>query len=342
MKVRICALIVLTLFLGGFLFAGGNKDSGAPDVQKTVKLTWSSVSVPNDAHTKAMQMFKLELERISDGEMEVEVYHSGQLFTQEGAQAAVIRGTLDIVYTSSPWISQQLPYVSMLGAVYTFTGYDHMTKVMNGPIGKKVFEDVVKTIGIRPLGSFYLGTRQLNLRDIGREVRTPEDMKGVKLRTPNSPAWIALGKALGATPTPMSFTEVYMALKTGTADGQDNPLPTDKNAKFYEVTKYIILTNHVVGSIWPTINEAKWQSLTAQQQEWVMQAMQVAQKLCDETNLAAEAELVEFFRGEGLIVIEDPDREAFAEYAKWSYQNESKSVSESWDWDLYDRIQAAK
>lgn len=343
MKKILLVLLILSLAAGS-LIANGEPDNGAaaPEAFKPVKITWSSVSVPNDAHTKAMQMFKLELERISGGEMEVEVYHSGQLFTQEGAQAAVIRGTLDMVYSDAPWVAQQVPYVSMLGAVYAFTGYEHMTNVMNGPIGQEIFDDVVEQVGIRPLGAFYLGTRQLNLRDIGREVRHPDDMDGVKLRTPNSPAWIALGKALGGNPTPMSFTEVYMALKTGTADGQDNPLPTDKNAKFYEVTKYIILTDHVVGAIWPTINEEKWQSFTAQQQQWVMEALAEAQKLCDETNLAAEAELVEFFRGEGLIVIEDADLDAFAEYAKWSYQNESPEVSSSWDWDLYDRIQAAK
>ncbi len=338
MRKVVLILLMLTV-AAGIVVANGDSDA---EVTKPVKLTWSSVSVPNDAHTRAMQVFKLELERISGGEMEVEVYHSGQLFTQEGAQAAVVRGTLDMVYSDSAWVAQQLPYVSMLGAVYTFTGYEHMTKVMNGPIGKEIFDDVVEAVGVRPLGAFYLGTRQLNLRDIGREVRHPDDMQGVKLRTPNSPAWIALGKALGGNPTPMSFTEVYMALKTGTADGQDNPLPTDKNAKFYEVTKYIILTDHVVGAIWPTINEEKWQSLTAQQQEWVMQALAEAQKVCDETNLAAEAELVEFFRGEGLTVIEDADLDAFAEYAKWSYQNESPEISSSWDWDLYERIQSAK
>jgi TRAP-type C4-dicarboxylate transport system substrate-binding protein len=94
-------MILLTLSLAmGTLMANGGSDSGTTaEVRKPVKLTWSSVSVPNDAHTKAMQVFKLELERISDGEMEVEVYHSGQLFTQEGAQAAVQRGTLDMVYS---------------------------------------------------------------------------------------------------------------------------------------------------------------------------------------------------------------------------------------------------
>lgn len=114
---------------------------------------------------------------------------------------------------------------------------------------------MVKNVGIRPLGAYYLGTRELNLVEKVGPVRSPADMKGVKLRVPGSPSWIALGKALGGNPTPMSFTEVYMGLKTGAVEGQDNPLPTDKNEKFYEVTKYIVLTNHVVDSVWPTMNE---------------------------------------------------------------------------------------
>ena len=140
----------------------------------------------------------------------------------------------------------------------------------------------------------------------------------------------------------MSFGEVYLGLKTGTIEGQDNPLPTDLNAKFYEVTKYIVLTDHVVNSVWPTINEKKWQSLTPEDQKLIMQAIQAARKACSEQNLKAEAELVDFFKGEGMIVIEDPDRAAFAEYAKNSYLTESKEISEHWDMELYEKIQALK
>jgi len=95
------------------------------------------------------------------------------------------------------------------------------------------------------------------------------------------------GASLGADPTPMAFGEIYMGLKTGAIDGQDNPLPTVKNAKFYEVTKYIVLTNHVIGSVWPTINEKKWQSLTDLQRQWVTQAIEVARQSCDQTNIEA-------------------------------------------------------
>jgi TRAP-type C4-dicarboxylate transport system substrate-binding protein len=217
-----------------------------------------------------------------------------------------------------------------------------MDSVLNGPIGKKVFEDVAKAVGVRPLAAFYLGTRQLNLVERVGPVRHPDDMKGVKLRTPGSPAWIALGKALGGNPTPMSFGEVYMGLKTGTIEGQDNPLPTDKNAKFYEVTKYIVLTNHVVGSVWPSINEKKWQSLTPEEQDMIMKAIARAKDACAKQNLETEANILGFFKDQGMTVIEDPDREAFAEYAKTSYMTESKEISKDWDWDLYEEIQEMK
>jgi tripartite ATP-independent transporter DctP family solute receptor len=283
---------------------------------KDIKLTWSSISVPGDAHTEAMKVFKEEVENLSAGHITVDLYVAGQIYTQEAELAACREGTLDMAYFSGSWLAEFVPYLSMLGAVYTFSGYNHMTKVLNGEIGKKIFEEVAQKTGVRPLAAFYLGTRELNLVEKIGPVRTPEEMKGVKLRTPASPTWIALGKALGGSPTPMSFGEVYTGLLTGAIEGQDNPLPTDKNAKFYEVTKYIILTDHVADSVWPTINEKRWQSFSDIDKLIIRKAIEKARKFCDETNLKAEAELLDFFRGQGLIIIEDPDKEAFAAYAK--------------------------
>jgi TRAP-type transport system periplasmic protein len=335
---KLLSLIVISVFAMSFAFASGQTETAAGE-KEIVEINFSSVSVPGDAHTEAMTVFKEELEKISEGSMVVNVYHSGQLYSQEGEQAAVRQGTVDMVYTSAPWLAEFVPYLSMFGAVYTFQGYDHMTGVFNGEIGEKVFQDVVESQGIRPLSAFYLGTRQLNLVEKVGPVRTPADMSGVKLRTPGSPSWIALGKALGGNPTPMSFGEVYMGLKTGAVEGQDNPLGTDKNAKFYEVTKYIVLTNHVVDSTWPTINEKKWQSFSEEQKGWVMEAVDKARAFCDKTNLETEAGILDFFRGEGMIIIEDPDVAAFAEYAKNSYMTDSKDISADWDWDLYEKVQ---
>jgi tripartite ATP-independent transporter DctP family solute receptor len=322
-----CVVIAAMLAMFGFTQA-----------EAKTKITWSAVSVPDDAHTKAMYVFKEELEKLTNGEVEVEVFHSGQLFNQEGAQAAVRKGTLDMVYGGPNWLAEFVPYMSMFAAAYMFKNYEHMTNTFNGEIGKQMFEDVAQQIGVRPLGAFYLGTRQVNLRDIGREVMTPADMKGVKLRMPNTPTWLFMGKALGANPTPLSFTEVYMGLKTGTVDGQDNPLPTDKNAKFYEVTKYIILTDHYINPVMPMMNEKKWQSLGSDVQEKVYQALEKAREVCDTTNLEAEAELVEFFKGEGMTVIV-PDKQAFIDYAQKMYLD-NKDISGSWDMELFEKVQA--
>lgn len=332
MKKAVFAVVALLMLASPAVFAQ----------QKPVKLVFTSVSVPGDAHTQAMFVFKDEVEKLSGGQIQVDVYHSGQLFTQQAEQDAIRKGTVDMVYTSAQWLAEFIPYLSMFGAAYTFQSYDQMTKTFNGPIGKKIFEEVAQKTGIRPLVAYYLGTRQLNLTAKVGPVTRPEQMKGVKLRVPNSPTWIAMGKALGANPTPMAFNEVYMGLKTGAIEGQDNPLPTDKNAKFYEVTKYIVLTNHVVDSTWPSINEKKWQSLTKEQQGWLMQAAEKARQFCDKTNLDNEKNILDFFRQQGLTVIENPDRAAFAAYAKNSYLTESKDISKNWDLNLYEEIQKLK
>lgn len=329
MKKLLIALLVLAL-AGEALFAQANKN-------KPVELVYTMTAVPTDAHAGAMKVFKETVERVSGGNIKVKTYDSASLFKQEQEVSAVRSGQADITATAAPWLTDGSPWISMFTAGYIFKSYDHMTKVLNGPIGKAMFERVAKEQGIRPLGAQYLGTRQLNMvKDVW--IKTPEDLKGVKLRMPNSDSWIFLGKALGANPTPISFSELYMALQTKTIDGQDNPLPTDKNAKFYEVTKSITLTNHFVDSVWPAINEAKWQSLSDQQKGWVMEGVQAGIKYCDETNLKAEAELVDFFKKAGLKVY-NADIDAFSKHVLELYLD--SAYAKKWDMNVYKQIQDA-
>ena len=114
-----------------------------------VKLTWSSISVPGDAHTEAMKVFKEEVENLSAGHITVDLYVAGQIYTQEAELAACREGTLDMSYYSDAWLAEFVPYLSMFSAVYTFSGYNHMTKVLNGEIGKKIFEEVAQKTGVR-------------------------------------------------------------------------------------------------------------------------------------------------------------------------------------------------
>ncbi len=320
----------------------GTETGGAADSASTgepITLTFSSVSVPEDAHTKGMELFAEEVEKLTNGEVMVEVYPGGALFTQEGEQAAVRQGNVDLIYGGPNWLAEFVPYMSMFAAPYMFTSYEHMSNTFNGEIGQAIFDDIAAQTGVRPLGAYYLGTRQVNLRDIGREVMTPADMEGVKLRMPNTPTWLFMGEALGANPTPLAFTEVYLALQTGTIDGQDNPLPTDFNAKFYEVTKYIVLTDHYINPLFPMINEERWQSLSPEQQDAIMQAVETARQLVDETNLQAEAELLEFFEGEGMTII-TPDKQAFIDYAQEKVLG-NEEMTATWDMDLFEQVQAA-
>lgn len=306
--------------------------------EKKVNLIYSVNAVPGDAHYDAMMKFKEVVEAESKGNITVETYHSGSLFKQDQEVAAVKSGKADIVYLSASWLTDGSPWIGMFTAGYVFKSYDDMTKILNGEIGKEVFGRVVKEQGIRPLASYYLGTRQVNLRE-DKPVRTPEDLKGVNLRMPNSEAWVTLGKAMGANPTPLAFSELYMALQTGTVDGQENPLPTDRSAKFYEVTKSISLTNHLVDSVWPCINEAKWQSLSDHQKEIIMKGIEAGRQTCDEKNLKTEAEIIDFFKGQGLKVYE-ADTKAFAESVLPAYLN-NKNITGKWDMDLYNKVQAA-
>jgi len=332
MRHRVIAVLALML-IPAFVFATGVEE----EQEAAVTLTWSSVSVPDDAHTKAMYEFERVVEEVSGGEIEVEIFVAGELYNQDAQMSAMVRGNLDMGYTSPNWVAEFVPYVSMFAAPYVFDSYEHMSQTLNGPIGQQMSADIAEQLGIRPLGAYYLGTRQVNLRDIGRVVRTPQDMEGVKLRMPGTATWQFMGRALGANPTPLAFSEVYLALQTGTIDGQDNPLPTDYNAKFYEVTKYIILTDHAVNPVMPAINEEKWQSLTDQQKTWVMEGIAAGQELCDALNLQQEAELLDFFESEGMEII-TPDKEAFKEYALDMVMDNEEMVA-SWDMELFEEIQ---
>jgi tripartite ATP-independent transporter DctP family solute receptor len=335
---KLSFLFVLILAAGLIFAAGGGQQGASGGAAKPIELVYSMTAVPGDAHAGAMMVFKETVERLSGGTIKVLTYDSGSLFKQEQEVLAVKSGQADIVADmGAEWLTDGSPWISMFGAGYMFKSYEHMTAVLNGPIGKEVFERVVKEQGIRPLGAEYTGTRQINLVE-DKPVRTPADLRGVNLRMPGSESWLFLGRALGANPTPISFTELYMALQTRTVDGQDNPLPTVKNAKFYEVTKSITITNHQVASVWPIINEARWQSFTQQQKDWVMEGIRAGIKYCDETNLKAEAELIQFFKDAGLKVYE-ADIDAFASHVLDEYQK--SDLAKDWDLDLLKKVQAA-
>lgn len=332
-KLMVSLLVLLVAF--GSCFAAGTAEEAK--TAKPVELIYTMTAVPTDAHAGAMRVFKEVVEDLSKGSIKVLTFDSASLFKQDQEVAAIKSGQADITATAASWLTDKSPWVSMFTAAYMFNNYEQLRKFYDSDIAKEVFERIVKEQGVRPLGAEYLGTRQLSLV-MDKEIRTPADLKGVKLRMPAADSWIFMGRALGANPTPISFTELYMALQSKTVDGQDNPLPTTKNAKFYEVCKSITITNHVIDNLWVTINEAKWQSLTAQQKEWVLAGIKAGIEYCDKTNLKAEGELIEFFKSKGLKIYY-ADLAAFSSHVLDQYLN--SDYSKTWDKDLFNRVQAS-
>jgi tripartite ATP-independent transporter DctP family solute receptor len=304
---------------------------------KTV-LRISTPAVPDDWHAKMWTVFKDALEKTAPGEFDVQINLNASLFKQGTEPAAMARGNLELSSISAFDIAKLVPEFSVFTAGYMVRDPEQQQKIFNGPIGAELFKTVSEKMDVTPLATVYLGTRQLNLREV-KNVRTPADLKGVKLRMPGSKEWLFLGEALGATATPLAFGEVYLGLKTGTIDGQDNPLPSVRAAKFYEVTKQIVLTSHLVDGIFIAISNKSFNALSAAQKQKVTAAAQAAAAYNNENRIKEEAQLVEFFKKEGLQVT-TPDLDAFRKAVQTTYQN--SDYAKVWPQGIVERINATK
>ncbi|TAF73147.1 MAG: DctP family TRAP transporter solute-binding subunit, partial [Curvibacter sp.] len=278
------------------------------------------------------------LEKTAPGEFDVQINLNATLFKQGTEPAAMARGNLELSSISAFDIAKLVPEFSIFTAGYVVRDPDQQQKIFNGPIGAELFKAVSEKMEVTPLATVYLGTRQVNLRE-AKPVKTPADLKGVKLRMPGSKEWLFLGEALGATATPLAFGEVYMGLKTGTIDGQDNPLPSVRAAKFYEVTKQIVLTSHLVDGIFIAISNKSFNALTPAQKQKVTAAAQAAAAYNNENRIKEEGQLVEFFKKEGLQV-SMPDVDAFRKSVQATYQ--TSDYAKVWPKGLLDRINATK
>ena len=304
--------------------------------QSKTPLRISSPAVPDDWHGKMWTVFKDHLGKSAPGEFDVQINLNATLFKQGTEPAAMARGNLELAAISAQDIAKILPEYSIYTAGYLIRDPDHQQKVFNGPIGAEMYKAVAEKMDVQILGVGYLGSRQVNLREV-KPVKTPADLKGVKLRMPSSKEWLFLGEALGATPTPLAFGEVYLGLKTGTIDGQDNPLPTVRAAKFYEVTKQIVMTSHLTDGIFIALSSKSWNAMNAAQKQKVQAAAQAAVAFNNDNRIKEEAQLVDFFKKEGLQVTV-PDVDAFRKTVQAAYQ--SSELSKSWPKGLLERINA--
>jgi tripartite ATP-independent transporter DctP family solute receptor len=306
--------------------------------QNKVLLRISTPAVPDDWHGKMWTVFKESLDKSAPGEFDVQINLNASLFKQGTEPAAMARGNLELSSISAFDIAKLVPEFSIFTAGYIVRDPDHQKKVFGGPIGKEMFKLASDKMEVTLLTPIYLGTRQVNLRE-ARNVKTPADLKGVKLRMPGSKEWLFLGEALGATATPLAFGEVYLGLKTGTIDGQDNPLPTVRAAKFYEVTKQLVLTNHLVDGIFIAISDKAWKAMTPAQQQKVQAAADAAAAFNNDNRIKEEGQIVDFFKQQGLTVT-TPDVDAFRKAVQAAYA--SSDIAKTWPPGLLERINNTK
>ena len=301
-----------------------------------IVLRLSTPATPTDQRSVALtEVFAPAVSSFAD----FQPHWNGTLFKQGTELAAIARGNLEMSITSAQELAQIIPQWSIFTAGYLLKDAEHQVKVFNAPFMEPMKKNVEDTLGVKLLTVMYLGRRQLNLRftKAEKDVKTPDDLKGVKLRMPGTDAWQFLGRALGANPVPVAFTEVYTALQTGAIDGQDNPLPTDRDSKFYEVTKQICLTSHLVDQNYIAFSKKVWDKLSADQQATVQKALDDAATSEREKQLALETELTEFFKKEGLDVY-TPDVDAFRKHVQEAYL--SSDFSKDWPKGMVEEINA--
>ncbi|MBC7917797.1 MAG: sialic acid TRAP transporter substrate-binding protein SiaP [Rhodoferax sp.] len=310
----------------------------AAAAQPKIQLRISTPAVPDDWHAKMWTVFKEELDRTAPGQFDAQINLNASLFKQGAEPTAMARGNLELASVSAFDMAKIVPEFSLFTAGYVIRDPEHLMKVFAGPVGDEMYRRVSDKMDITILSALYLGTRQLNLRE-PRSVRTPADLKGVKLRMPGSKEWLFLGEALGATPTPLAFGEVYLGLKTGTIDGQDNPLPTVRSAKFYEVTRQITLTSHLVDALFIAVSNKTWNALGADQKAKLKAAAQAAAKFNNDKRIADERQLVDFFKSQNLLIT-TPDVDAFRKTVQSRYL--ASDYAKSWPAGLLERVNAVR
>ncbi len=287
--------------------------AGVSNAQTKTKLRFSAAFTEQDPRADA---YKALATAIKDN-FEFEPYWGNTLFKQGTELVALQRGNLEMCNLAPADISKQSPAWSLMTSAYLFRDLDHMRKTFKADIGKEFIAMAKDKLGIQIITPVYFGTRHVNLKP-EKEIKTPADLAGIKLRMPPGEFWQFLGESIGANPTPVAYAEVYTALQTGAIDGQDNPLLASRLMKFYEVTTQFVLTGHVVAYDVMAITSKIWDAMKPEQQTAFAAA---AEKAVDDYTAkfnAQEQEAIAFFKKEGKKIY-TPDLNAFRSNAQKKY-----------------------
>ena len=312
--------------------------SAIPAAADGDKMTFTLATSGSETDQRSVAMSEVFAPMVA-GFADYQAGYNGTLFAQGTELEAIAGGNLTMSIASAQELAQFFPEFSIFATGYVHQDAAHQVRVFNDPLMDPFKQKVENELGVKLLSVMYLGRRHVNLRQTREEldVQTPADLAGVNLRMPGTDAWQFLGAALGASPTPLAFSEVYTSLSSGAIDGQDNPLPTVVDQKFYEVTKQISLTSHLVDLNYIAFSVETWNSLTSDQQLTVQRAADAAAAYGRLKQLDKENGLADFIRSQG-VEIYTPDLAAFRNHVQAQYVGSEAAAS--WPEGVLDRINA--
>lgn len=300
MKKMVAAAMVACMAMS----LGAGMTASADDV---VELKWGSVH-PETAVTTQMMMKAIDEINANAEGVHVTGYPNGVLGGSTDLVEGIQEGMVDIITEGPSQFASWIPKAAQVEAPYLWQSVEHMQNAMNGEY-RDTLNELFDSINVRIMGTFYYGTRQLTTN---KPINTLEDLKGMKIRVPQTDMYVKMVESWGAAATPMNLNELYMALQTGTVDGQENPLPTFESNKFYEVVKNVIFTNHIICPNMIFISGDVWNAMSEHDQEVVQTAISNAIAWNDEAVQQAETDLVEQLKEYGIefITPDDTIREA--------------------------------
>jgi tripartite ATP-independent transporter DctP family solute receptor len=300
------------------------------------RLRWAHVyEVTEPFHTEALWAAS-EIRKRSHGRFDIEVFPASQLGNEKQLNEGLDAGTIDIVYVGINFAAATYKPLGISGAPYMLRDFNHWKAYRDSKLFAELargYEDKTRN---KIVALTYYGQRQVTA---SKPIRVPEDMKGMRLRVPPAPLVLMFTKSVGASATPIAFSDVYNALQQGLVDGQENPLPTIMAKKFYDVQSHIILTGHITESMVTVIGGHVWNKLSPDDQKLFADTLKEAAAKATESIEASERILAGEFRKLGKTVIE-PDREAFRK-AAIPLHNDA-SLGAAWTRAQYDELQALK
>ncbi len=299
---NICVLALTLIFINSC-------DSG--NSKKVYTLRFGHIA--NESHTwhLAALKFKELVEQRSNGEMKVKVYPNSQIGNEADLINLIQLGVADMTITGES-LQNWAPLAALIAYPYAFESSEEMRKVAASEAAKKIEEQITEKTDLVPLTWFERGPRYLTSN---RPIKSPDDLKGLKIRVPDAPLSIKFWDALGAKPTPMAFGEVFTSLQQGAIEAQENPYSQIDNASFYEVQKYLNKTAHVRSWIYVVIGKNQLAKYPEHLQKIIKEAAVEAQAYENELFLKEEKKLEEKLKKAGMEFI-DVDIKAFSEKAK--------------------------